>query len=192
MIYFADKIRILEDAMKFETIHSQAIYQGRAFSVRKDQVKLPDGAETVLDIVEHNGGVAIMPIDEDGNVWFVRQYRHAAGIEILELPAGTLEPGEPPEICAQRETREEIGMAAGKLQKLGSFYLAPGYSSEFMHVFMATDLSPAPLEGDIDEFLSIERIPLKQISELIQTGVIVDGKTLAAFQLARLYLAADA
>ncbi len=175
--------------MKFETIHSEPIYQGRAFSVRKDQVKLPNGAETFLDIVEHGGAVTILPIDVDGNVWFVRQYRHAVGIEILELPAGTLEPGELPEICAQRENREEIGMRAGKLQKIGALYLAPGYSTEFMHIFLATDLSPAPLAGDIDEFLSVERVPLQQVPVMIQAGEIVDGKTLAVFQLAQPHLA---
>jgi ADP-ribose pyrophosphatase len=174
--------------MKFETIHSQPIYQGRAFSVRKDQVRLPDGAETQLDIVEHGGAVTILPIDEQGNIWFVRQYRHAAGLEMLELPAGTLELGEPPEICAHREIREEIGMRAGKLQKIGEFYLAPGYSTEFMHIFLATNLSPDPLEGDIDEFLQIEKIPLKRVPAMVQAGEIIDGKTLAVFQLAAPYL----
>jgi ADP-ribose pyrophosphatase len=176
--------------MKFETIHSQAIYRGRAFSVRKDQVKLPNGAETTLDIVDHSNAVVILPIDERKNVWFVRQYRHAAGIDMLELPAGGLEPGEIPEICAQRETREEIGMAAGRLQRIGKFYLAPGYSSELIHVFLATDLSPAPLEGDLDEFLSVERIPLRLVSEMIRRGEIIDAKTLAVFQLAGSYLEA--
>ncbi len=175
--------------MKFEIIQSQRVYQGRAFSVRKDQVRLPDGAKTTLDIVDHSGAVTILPIDADGQIWFVRQYRHAAGIEVLELPAGTLEPGEAPEICAQREIREEIGMAAGNLRKIGTFYLAPGYSTEFMHIFLASDLSPAPLEGDIDEFLSVECFPLAQIRSLIQTGAIADAKTLAAFQLAEPYLA---
>jgi ADP-ribose pyrophosphatase len=180
---------ICEVIMKFDTLQSQPIYQGRAFSVRKDQVRLPDGAETALDIVEHSGAVTILPIDSEGQVWFVRQYRHAAGIEMLELPAGTLEPGEAPENCAHREIREEIGMGAGKLHKIGTFYLAPGYSTEFMHIFLATDLSPAPLEGDIDEFLSVECFSLAQIPTLIQTGAIADAKTLATFQLAEPYLA---
>lgn len=175
--------------MKFETLHSQPIYQGRVFSIRKDQVKLPNGAETVLDIVEHNGAVAILPIDAQGNVWFVRQYRHAAGLEMLELPAGGLEPGEAPEACARREIREEIGMAAGQLQKIGEFYLAPGYSTELLQIFLATDLSLAPLPGDVDEFLQVEQIPLAGIPALIQAGEIIDGKTLAVFQLAQPYLA---
>ena len=177
--------------MKFETVHSQPIYKGRAFSVRKDQVRLPDGVETQLDIVEHNGGVGILPIDAEGNVWFVRQYRHAIGVELLELPAGTLEPGEAPEVCAQREIQEEIGMRAGKIQKIGTFYLAPGYSSERMHLFLATELSPAPLDGDVDEFLEIEKYHLENIPTMIQKGEIVDGKTLAVFQMAKPYLDVD-
>jgi len=174
--------------MKFETIHSEQMYQGRAFSVRQDRVRLPNEGETKLDIVEHVGAVTIMPIGENGNVWFVRQYRHAIGIEILELPAGTLEPGEPPEVCAERETREEIGMGAKKFQKIGAFYMAPGYSTEFMHVYLATNLFDAPLPGDKDEFLAIERIPIKQVLNMIQTGKFIDGKTLAVFQLAKPYL----
>jgi ADP-ribose pyrophosphatase len=174
--------------MKFETIHSKSIYQGRAFSVRQDQVRLPNGAETGLDIVEHSGAVTILPIDAEGNIWFVRQYRHAVGTVMLELPAGTLEPGEPPELCADRETREEIGMGAKSLQKVGTFYMAPGYSTEFMHVYVATGLFEAPLEGDSDEFLNVERIPMRQIPDMIQTGKIIDGKTLAVFQLAKPYL----
>ena len=174
--------------MEFKTIHSQPIYQGRAFSVRQDRVRLPDGAETKLDIVEHIGAVTILPIDADGNIWFVRQYRHAVGSEFLELPAGTLEPGEAPEVCADRETREEIGMGAKKLQKIGTFYMAPGYSTELMHAFMATELYEAPLEADSDEFLNLERIPLKQIPDMIRTGKIIDGKTLAVFQLAKPFL----
>ena len=174
--------------MKFETIHSQTVYQGRAFSVREDQVRLPNGAETRLDIVEHIGAVTILPIDTDRNAWFVRQYRHAVGVELLELPAGTLEPGESPDVCAYRETREEIGMGAKDLYKIGTFYMAPGYSTEFMHAYVATNLFESPLDRDRDEFLDIVRIPLGQIPDMIQSSEIIDSKTLAVFQLAKPYL----
>jgi ADP-ribose pyrophosphatase len=177
-----------EACMAFETIHSQSVYQGRAFSVRKDRVRLPDGGETVLDIVEHVGAVTILPIDADRRVWFVRQYRHAIGAKLLELPAGALEPGESPEACAQRETREEIGMGVKKLEKIGTFYMTPGYCTEFMHAFIASDLFEAPLAGDDDEFLDVEAIPLARIPTMIQNGEIKDSKTLAVFQLARPYL----
>jgi ADP-ribose pyrophosphatase len=174
--------------MTFETIRSEVRYQGRAFSVRQDQVKLPDGHITELDIVEHVGAVTIIPIDADGNIWFVRQYRHAAGTEILELPAGTLEDGENPDLCALRETREEIGMAPGQLQKLGEFYLAPGYSTEYMHVYLATELSPNPLPGDMDEFLSIESYPAEKAFSKVESGEIKDAKSLAALLLLQLHL----
>jgi ADP-ribose pyrophosphatase len=174
--------------MSFETIISEKIYQGRVFDLRRDQVRLPDGQQVQLDIVEHSGAVTLLPLDEEGFVWFVRQYRHAAQEEILELPAGTLDEAEEPETCALREVREEIGMAAGRIQKIGEFYLAPGYSTEYMYVYLATDLRPDPLQADFDEFLSIERIPLEQAFKLAESGEIRDGKTLATLFLARPYL----
>lgn len=101
----------------FETLHSERKYQGKVFSIRRDQISLPNGDTTNLDILEHSGSVVILPIDSDGFVWCVRQYRHATEANILELPAGNLEPDEDPQECAQRELQEEIGMAADDLQK---------------------------------------------------------------------------
>lgn len=172
--------------MEFETVTSKMMYQGRAFNVRRDQVRAPNGQVLDLDIVDHSGAVTILPIDEQGQVWFVQQYRHPTGKLLLELPAGTLKPGEAPELCAQREVREEIGMAAGKLAKLGEFFLAPGYSTEYMHVYLATELYPAPLPGDEDEFLSIVRVPASQLNTLVASGEIQDGKSIAALYLAKL------
>lgn len=170
--------------MKFETLRSEDLYQGRVFSVHQDLVRLPDGRTTRLDIVEHGGAVTILPVDEEGQIWFVRQYRHPAGTEILELPAGTLEDGEDPLACAQREIQEEIGMRAGQFQKIGEFFLAPGYSTEFMHVYLATSLSPSPMPADADEFLHTEKYPITQVYQMAQTGEIRDAKTLAALLLA--------
>jgi ADP-ribose pyrophosphatase len=172
----------------FETLHSEVRYRGKAFDVRKDEVSLPHGGTTALDIVEHSGAVTIFPIDIDGRVWLVRQYRHATGGEILELPAGTLEEGEDPEACALREVQEEIGMAAGRMQKIGEFYLAPGYSTEFMHVYLATRLTPSSLPGDEDEYLRVENYPLAQLLDMASTGRIRDAKTLAALYLAAPHL----
>ena len=119
-------------------------------------------------------------MDEQGNLLFVRQYRPAAGKELLELPAGTLDEGEAPEACARREVREEAGMAAGQLEALGGFYLAPGYSTEYMHVYLATELRPDPLEADADEFLSVELISLGAALKMARSGEILDAKSLAA------------
>jgi ADP-ribose pyrophosphatase len=171
--------------MDYKVLSSQPMYHGRAFDVRRDQVQAPNGHVMSFDIVDHIGAVTILPVDEQDQVWFVRQYRHPTGKLLLELPAGTLNPGERPEACAAREVREEIGMAAGQLTKLGEFYLAPGYSTEFMHVFYATGLYAAPLPGDEDEFLSIVKVPRAQVRELVDNGEIQDGKTLAALYLAR-------
>jgi ADP-ribose pyrophosphatase len=172
----------------FELLQSEKMYHGRAFDVLREQVRLPDGNIIHLDIVEHVGSVAIVPVDQDGRVWFVRQYRHAARQTMLELPAGTLEVDEPPIEGAHRELREEIGMAAGKLDLLGDFYLAPGYSTERMYVYLATNLTPAPLPSDADEFLSVETIPVSQVIEMLTQGEFKDAKSLAALALAHPHL----
>jgi ADP-ribose pyrophosphatase len=174
--------------MPFELIRSETILQGRTFKVRRDYLKTPNGRETRLEIIEHGGSVVLIPIDSDGNMLFVRQYRHAVGQDLLELPAGTRDGDEPLEECAAREIREETGMEAGKLQKIGQFYLAPGYSSEFMAVYLATELKENPLDADDDEFLDVEKIPLKQAIEMAERGDVPDAKSLAALLLAKPYL----
>ena len=171
--------------MPFKLIKSETLLQGRAFKVRRDTLKTPNGGETKLDIVEHGGSVVLIPIDHEGNLLFVRQYRHAAGEDLLELPAGTRDGEEPFEDCAAREIREETGLEAGKLQKLGEFYLVPGYSTERMAVFLATELKENPLQADDDEFLQVEKISLKQALNMAEQGAIQDGKSLAALLLAR-------
>jgi ADP-ribose pyrophosphatase len=170
--------------MAFECLRSEIIYRGRAFTIRRDEVRLPDGRTTNLDIVEHHGSVVIVPIDPEGNLIFVRQYRHAAGLSLLELPAGVIEPGESPLECAQREIREETGYAAGKLERVGQFYLAPGYSTEYMVVFMAENLHPDPLNADADEFLQVERMSLTEALDWAASGKMPDAKSLAALYLA--------
>jgi ADP-ribose pyrophosphatase len=174
--------------MTFELLKSEIVFPGRAFTIRRDTLRLPDGRETRFDIVEHVGSVVILPVDAEDNLLFVRQYRHAAKLDLLEFPAGTLDEGEDPETCALREVREETGMAAGKLETLGGFYLAPGYSTEYMVVYLATDLRYDPLDADADEFISVVRIPLMEVSKMFERGEIPDAKSLAAFLLARKHL----
>lgn len=174
--------------MPFELIKSETLLQGRAFKVRRDYLKTPTGDETKLEIIEHGGSVVVVPIDDDGNLLLVRQYRHAAQQDLLELPAGTRDKEEPFEECAAREIREETGMEAGKLKKVGNFYLAPGYSTEFMAVFLATELKHNPLQADFDEFLQVEKIPVQKAIELFQSGKMLDAKSLAAWLLAMPYL----
>ena len=174
--------------MKFELIKSETAYTGRAFSVRRDHLLTPGGATVQYDIIAHIGSVSIVPVDENGQIYFVRQYRHAAELDLLELPAGTLEPGEPPEEAAAREIREETGMAAQTLKNIGSFYLAPGYSTELMHVFLATGLTYDPLEPDSDEYLSVEKLSVAEAFRLAESGQMQDAKSMAALLLARPYL----
>ncbi len=174
--------------MPFELSKSETLLQGRAFKIRRDHLKTPDGKETRLEIIEHGGSVVVIPIDADGNMLFVRQYRHAAGHDLLELPAGTRDGNEPFEECAAREIREETGMEAGKLEKVGEFYLAPGYSTEFMGVFLATELRHNPLDPDADEFLSVEKMSVKEAFEMSMRGDMPDAKSLAALLLAKPHL----
>lgn len=171
--------------MPFEFISSEVLLQGRAFKIRRDTLKTPDGRETKFEIIDHGGSVVIVPLDADGNILFVRQYRHATGGDLLELPAGTRDNEEPFEECAAREIREETGMEAGQLTRVGDFYLAPGYSSEFMAVFLATDLKHNPLKADDDEFLQVEKIPVNRASEMFERGEMLDAKSLAAWLLVR-------
>ena len=174
--------------MSFELKKSETLLQGRVFKVRRDTLTTPDERETKLEIIEHNGSVVLVPLDKEGNLLFVRQYRHAAGKDLLELPAGARDGEEPFEKCAARELREETGLEAGSLQKVGEFYLVPGYSTEFMAVFLSTDLKENPLEADEDEFLQVEKIPSKQALQMAEKGRIQDAKSLAALFLARFHL----
>ena len=171
--------------MPVQVINRNIIYHGRAFKIRRDEVRLQNQKNVFLDIVEHSGAVTILPVDIDGRILFVHQYRHATGKELLELPAGTLDPAELPEGCALRELREETGYAADKLLKIGEFFLAPGYSTEYMHVYLATNLRLDPLPGDEDELINLEPIPIKQAYDMARNGDLQDGKSLAALLLAQ-------
>lgn len=169
----------------FEFLNSELVYQGRIFNVERILMRLPDGHTHYYDLVRHKGAVTLVPIDQNDNILFVNQYRMGADQDLLELPAGVLDDGESPEVCAAREIREETGSAARTIKKLGEFYLAPGYSSEFMFVFLAHDLYSSPLQADQDEFIRVVPIPIKEVYDMVSQGKINDGKTLAALLLAR-------
>jgi len=160
------------------------VYRGKIIDLYLERVTLPNGAVAELEIIRHPGGAAVVALDNENRVCLLRQYRHAAGEDVLELPAGTLDPGEDPHDCAVRECREEIGMTPGRLIHLGDCYLAPGYSSELNHMYLALDLSAAPLAPDEDEEISLEPVPLNGLQDLLRRGEIRDGKTLATLLLA--------
>jgi ADP-ribose pyrophosphatase len=174
--------------MDFAVVRSEIVYHGHVFDVRQDQLRLPNGGLAQIDVVDHRGAVTMIPVDSQGQIWFIRQYRHAIKQVLMELPAGAAEIGESPMASAQRELREEIGMAAGNLQEIGAFYLAPGYSNEYMHIFLASDLQPAPLPADEDEYLKIEKVSARQALLLAETGQLEDSKSLIALFWARPHL----
>jgi ADP-ribose pyrophosphatase len=170
--------------MTFTVLNRKNVYHGRAFDVELVRFTLPNGKEQDYDLVSHLPAVTLVPLDGEGRLWFVSQFRLGSMADMLELPAGVLEAGEPPEAGAARELREETGKAAGALRLLGGFHMAPGYSSEYMYVFLATGLYDAPLEADADEFLQVRRLPLEEVYAMARRGEISDGKTLAALLLA--------
>jgi ADP-ribose pyrophosphatase len=171
--------------MDFKTIKSEELFRGRAVNLWQEQVEYPDGRKSTIEIVKHPGAVTILPVDDEGNIWFVRQYRHPAGQMLLELPAGTLEAGESPATTAAREIREEIGMGAESLEELIRFFPVPGYSTEFMYTYLATGLYPAPLPQDEAEFIQVEKYPVEEVYAMFDSGEIIDGKTLAVLALVR-------
>ncbi len=177
--------------MAHRVISTRTVYQGKVFTVRTDQVHDDTGGVFQIDVVEHHGAVTLVPVTPDGKVLFVSQYRHPAGKVLLELPAGTLGPDEDPRACAERECREEIGLRPARLQALGQMFLAPGYSSELNHIYLAADFTPAPLPQDEDE--SIQVIPLKgeDVLASIAKGDLQDAKSLAGLYLALPYLESD-
>jgi ADP-ribose pyrophosphatase len=176
--------------LTFKKISSEIAYRGRVFNVRHDVLQGANGRQIVYDTVVHNGAVTMIAVDAEGQILLVRQYRHSAGKRLLELPAGTLNDGESPEACAQRELREEVGMAPGSLTKLAEFFLAPGYSTERMWIFLARDLRPEKLAGDEDEDIEVERMTLAQCIAAIHSGEIEDAKTVVGIYLAQEHLAA--
>jgi ADP-ribose pyrophosphatase len=171
--------------MNFKLRESINIFSGKAIKLWLDKVDYPDGRQVSIEVLKHPGSIAILPLDDQGQIWFVRQYRHPAGGMLLEIPAGTIEPGEDPQATAAREIREEIGMAASSITPIGGFYLAPGYSTEYMHLFLATELSPEPLKHDHGEFIQVEKHAVQEVYRMLEQGEINDGKTVAILGLMR-------
>ncbi len=161
------------------TISSQLIYAGRAVGLRLDKVRLPSGRETSREIVEHSDCVAIIALDAEDNVLLVNQFRKPVERELLEIPAGGMEPGEDAEATVCRELREEIGYLPQKVERLGGFYSTPGYCTEYLHLYLATNLVPSPLSAEDTEGISVVRVPISQLRSKITSGAICDAKSIA-------------
>ena len=172
-----------------ETVSTERVFQGRRVSVRVDRVRLADGTFTTRDIVDHPNSVVVVAVDDRGNVLLVRQYRKATESELLELPAGVIDPGEEPLAAAQRELREETGHAASEMRELGYFFAAPGSMTECLYSFLATGLREDALPADEDERIELERVPFSEAVRLARSGEIHDAKTLASLLLAEPHVA---
>ncbi|MBA7498690.1 Methanol dehydrogenase activator [subsurface metagenome] len=162
-----------------KTLSSQLIYEGRAVKLRVDTVEMPSGRQTKREIVEHSDCVAIIAIDDNDNVLLVNQFRKSVEKELLEIPAGGIEPGEDPVTTVRRELSEETGYLPRKVERLGGFYSTPGYCTEYLYLYLATDLIPSQLYAEDTENIRLVRVPVSQISHLISSGSICDAKSIA-------------
>jgi ADP-ribose diphosphatase len=161
-------------------VSTRQIYQGRAVNLRVDTVQKASGTKTTREVVEHSDCIAVVALDEQGNVLLVRQFRHAVDSFLLEIPAGGIDSGEEPVDAVRRELQEEIGYFPRKIDKLGGFYATPGYGTEYLHCFVATDLVPARLVAEDTDDIELVRASNGQISQLIASGEICDAKSIAA------------
>ena len=161
------------------TINSKKIYEGTIINVKVDEVLLKNGVKAKREVVEHKPAVAIVPVDAENNVLLVRQYRHPAKIDLLEIPAGIIEPGEEPEVAALRELQEEVGYTSRNLRLIFGFWTSPGFTDEYIYGFIARDLVPNRLPQDHDEDISVEKIPIGRLQQLIRLGEIQDSKSIA-------------
>ncbi|MBI5300651.1 MAG: NUDIX hydrolase [Chloroflexi bacterium] len=164
--------------MAEEILRSEYLYRGRVVKLRLDQVRLANRSVVAREIVEHRGAVAMVPLDAQNRVVMVRQYRSAAAREMLEIPAGTLEDGEDPALCATRELKEETGYTALEWHDLGFFYSSPGFSTEKMTLYLARQLTAGNASPEDDELIHTEHIPFAEAIAKIERGEILDGKTI--------------
>jgi len=164
---------------KEKIIASKHVFSGRAVSLRVDTMELPSGRHTTREIVEHPACIVAVPIDEQGNVLLVRQFRHPVNKSLLELPAGGIEENETPEDAVRRELQEEIGYLPRKVEAMGGFYSAPGFCTEYLYLFIATELTPSRMVASDTDEIEVVPMPLARIPELIASGEICDSKSVA-------------
>ncbi len=171
-----------------KTISSRSVFKGNVLEFKVDTVELPDGSHATRELVCHPGGVAVVPVDKDGYVYLVRQYRKPYDEAVLEIPAGKRDKGEEPIVGAKRELSEETGLMAGRFIELGQFYPSPGYVDEVIYLYLALDLEEGEAHPDEDEFVENEKIHIDTLAEMIMDNKIKDGKTIAAILKAKMYL----
>ena len=161
------------------------IFNGKVLQLNLERASLPDGRSVDLEIIRHPGGACALPLHDDGNIILIRQYRHAAGGIIWELPAGRINDNEEPESCARRELKEETGFEAANMEKIGEFFSTPGFCTELLHIYLATQLTPCKHNPEDDEYIEIEKLPFATALNMVFSGEIKDSKTMIALLLAK-------
>jgi ADP-ribose pyrophosphatase len=167
------------------------VFRGRIVDLRLEEVDLPNGCRATLEVIRHGGAAAVVAVDDAGQTTLIRQFRHAAGGFIWEIPAGTLHPGERPIDCAVRELEEETGFVAGDVVALGSILTTPGFCDERIHLFLARTLTCGRQSLDRDEVLSVSVVPFARALQMIRDGEIQDAKSIAGLHLAEAYLRSE-
>ncbi len=162
-----------------KTLASHYIFEGRAVKLRLDTIEAADRRETTREIVEHADCIAVVAVDEADNVLLVKQFRQAVKQELLEIPAGGIDPGEAPETAVSREMCEETGYLPRKLERLGGFYSAPGFCTEYLHLYLVSDLVPSRLVAEDTEGIKVVPVPAGEIPVLLSSGKICDAKSIA-------------
>ena len=171
-----------------KTVESKTLFEGHIVTLKLDRAQLPNGSLASREVVEHPGGVAVLPLDAEGRVIMVRQYRYPLHNTLLELPAGKLEKGEDHRVCGIRELQEEVGITADEVIYLGGLDLSPGYSNEVLHLYLARGLHQGECHPDEDEFLEIERVPFDKLLDMVMRDEIHDAKTVAAVLKTKVFL----
>jgi ADP-ribose pyrophosphatase len=175
------------DQLAEKTIATTEIFNGRIIKVRVDTVGLPDGRQSTREIVEHRGAVAMIALTQSGEIVMVKQYRKPLERVTLEIPAGTLEPGEEPLVCAQRELIEETGRSAENWKQIFAYYSAPGFCTEKLYLFLAKNLKASVQQLDADENIQVVTLPLNKALQMVINGEIIDGKSIIGI-LSAVYL----
>jgi ADP-ribose pyrophosphatase len=170
--------------LPLQLLESEKIFKGAIFDVERDRLREENGTEIIREVVRHPGGAGALPVFDDGRVALVKQYRHPARRELLEIPAGKIEYGETPEICAAREVEQEIGFRPGRIEKLLEFYSTPGFCEEKLYVYVATALTPSSQALDHDEFVEVFYLPFAEAVKMAECGEIEDSKTIIGLLLA--------
>jgi ADP-ribose pyrophosphatase len=162
-----------------KVLSSRIVYEGRILTLRVDTVRTVDGRETTREVIEHAPCIAVIAVDNEGNILLVRQYREALGKEILEIPAGGIDTGEEPEAAVIREMQEETGFRPGKVIRLAGFYSTPGFCNEYLHLYLAAELEPGRLYAEDTPAIEVVPVPLAEVPALLASGQIEDSKTFA-------------